>query len=166
METTVVIEVLEQDSWERLREIRLASLEQNPEAFGAKLSSETQYLENHWRERMDRNTFCVASVAGKDVGVMFVEEAPGDFGVTCWLSGCWVSQEYRGQGVMRAFIDFMDSQKGLRNWSTHGLGVWTDNHEAKAAYERLGFISMGDPQPSTRQSGKFYQRMVRTSPAK
>ena len=92
MNTKIVVEVLEQDSWERLREIRLASLTQNPEAFGAKLSLEAKYRENHWRERMERNTFCVASISGKDVGVMFVEDGPGDFGVTCWLSGCWVSQ--------------------------------------------------------------------------
>ena len=164
MNTKIVVEVLEQDSWERLREIRLASLTQNPEAFGAKLSLEAKYLENHWRERMERNTFCVASISGKDVGVMFVEDGPGDFGVTCWLSGCWVSQELRGQGVMRAFIEFVDSQKLVRNWNTHGLGAWTDNHVAIAAYQRLGFISVGDPQPSTRQPGKFYQQMVRTTP--
>jgi GNAT superfamily N-acetyltransferase len=113
---------------------------------------------------MERNTFCVASISGKDVGVMFVEDGPGDFGVTCWLSGCWVSQELRGQGVMRAFIEFVDSQKLVRNWNTHGLGAWTDNHVAIAAYQRLGFISVGDPQPSTRQPGKFYQQMVRTTP--
>jgi GNAT superfamily N-acetyltransferase len=159
-----VIEALGQESWERLREIRLLALKENPEAFGAKLSLESGYKENHWRERMERNTFCVASISGKDVGVMFVEDAPGDFGVTCWLSGCWVSQEYRGQGVMRAFVEYVDSQSTLRNWKTHGLGVWTDNFGAAAAYQSLGFIAMGDPQPSTRQPGKFYQQMVRTTP--
>lgn len=165
MTTKIVVEVLGEDSWERLRVIRLEALRQNPEAFGAKLSSETAYLENHWRERMIRNTFCVAKIADFDVGLMFIEDAPGDFGVTCWLSGCWVRQEFRGQGVMRAFVDFVDSQSSLRPWATQGLGAWTDNYEAIAAYERLGFVSRGEPQPSTRQSGKFYQRMVRSSPA-
>jgi len=39
--------------------------------------------------------------------------------------------------------------------------VWTDNHLAISAYEKLGFVEMGGPQPSTRQPGKFYQRMIR-----
>ena len=39
--------------------------------------------------------------------------------------------------------------------------MWTDNTAAIAAYEKLGFVEMGGPQASSRQPGKFYQRMIR-----
>ncbi len=34
---------------------------------------------------------------------------------------------------------------------------------AMAAYEKLGFVKMGEDTPSTRQPGKFHQRMIRNS---
>jgi hypothetical protein len=36
-----------------------------------------------------------------------------------------------------------------------------DNYSAIAAYEKLGFVAMGDPQESTKKPGKFYTRMIR-----
>jgi RimJ/RimL family protein N-acetyltransferase len=56
------------------------------------------------------------------------------------------------------FVDFNAAEKG---WERHGLGVWEDNFSAIAAYEKLGFAAMGDPQPSSRVPGKFYIRMIR-----
>jgi len=85
------------DDWERVREIRLASLQANPEAFGAKFETESIRPERFWRAR---------------------------------------------------------------------LSVWVDNYSAIKAYELIGFENIGDPQPSTSQPGKFYQRMRRTTPAK
>ncbi len=62
---------------------------------------------------------------------------------------------------MRAMFEFLDNQGKERDWLVQGLGVWTDNNAAIAAYEKLGFVEMGGPQASTRQPGKFYQRMIR-----
>jgi hypothetical protein len=62
---------------------------------------------------------------------------------------------------MRAMFEFLDKQGKERDWLVQGLGVWTDNDLAISAYEKLGFVEMGGPQPSTRQPGKFYQRMIR-----
>jgi RimJ/RimL family protein N-acetyltransferase len=41
--------------------------------------------------------------------------------------------------------------------------VFTDNFSAIAAYEKLGFVKMGDDTASTRKPGKFFQRMIRKS---
>jgi hypothetical protein len=62
---------------------------------------------------------------------------------------------------MRAMFEFLDKQAALRDWLVQGLGVWTDNGLAITAYEKLGFVEVGGPQPSSRQPGKFYQQMIR-----
>ena len=157
------VEIPPLEQWTRVRDVRLAALAANPEAFGSTLELESDQPEAMWRERMQASTFCVASVDGLDVGVMFIEDVDGDFGATCWIGGCWVAAEVRGQGVMRAFMDFVDAQAPKRNWAVQGLGVWQDNYSAITAYEHLGFVAVGEPNPSTRQPGKFYQRMIRAT---
>ena len=96
---------------------------------------------------------------------MFVDRVDEDFASNCWIRGCWVSPESRGNGVMRAFMEYVDSQAGVMPWGVQGLGVWVDNYSAIKAYENIGFTNMGEPRPSTSQPGKFYQRMIRTTAA-
>jgi len=157
------IEIVGPDSWARVRAIRLDALSANPEAFGATHESESEIPESQWRDRLTSLNFVIAADASIDLGIMSVETHEGDFGTTCWIGGCWVRPDARGNGVMRALIDFIDQQSETRPWGCQGLGVWTDNYSAIATYERLGFVEMGDLQESTRQPGKFYQRMVRTT---
>ena len=160
---SIQIDIPSLEQWARVRDVRLAALAANPEAFGSTYESEVDQSAATWQERMIASTFCVASISGTDVGVMSIEQVDGDFGATCWIGGCWVAPEVRGQGVMRAFMKFVDAQVPERNWSVQGLGVWQDNYAAIAAYERIGFLALGEPQPSTRQPGKFYQRMIRAT---
>ncbi len=157
----ITIVELRPDNWQRLRDIRLRALASDPQAFGATFETESGFDESAWRSMLDKATFLTAVSDGGDVATMSIENLKGDFGTTCWIGGCWVAPEVRGHGVMRAFMTHVDSQAELRKWSRQGLGVWQDNFDAMAAYERLGFIKHGDPQPSTRQPGKFYQRMFR-----
>jgi RimJ/RimL family protein N-acetyltransferase len=93
--------------------------------------------------------------------MMYIEVLNGDFGATCWIGGCWSNPLFRGKGLMRAMFHFIDHQD--KDWKVQGLGVWTDNFSAIAAYEKLGFVKMGEDTESTRKPGKFYQRMIRKS---
>jgi ribosomal protein S18 acetylase RimI-like enzyme len=56
---------------------------------------------------------------------------------------------------------FVDEHAQEKGWQRQGLGVWEDNYSAIAAYERIGFVTMGEPKPSTSVAGKFYIRMIR-----
>ena len=154
------------DDWERVREIRLASLRANPEAFGTSHESEYIRPERYWRARLSKSDFVLASDASGDIGIMFVDQVDEDFASSCWIRGCWVRPEARGKGVMRALIDYVDSQVDVRPWGEQGLGVWVDNFAAIKAYEVIGFENIGEPQQSTSQPGKFYQRMRRATPTK
>ena len=149
------------DAWERLRDIRLESLRINPEAFGADYEVVSNFDEQQWREVFDRLSYTVAHLDGKDISVMSIDNLEGDFGAPCWIGGCWTNPAYRGAGALRAMFNYLDLHAANRGWQKQGLGVWQDNYEAIAAYERLGFVAMGEPQESTRKPGKFYQRMIR-----
>lgn len=155
------VEIIHSNEWQRLRALRLKSLTVNPEAFGGTHEIESAESESEWRAKFEKLDFLIASVDGVDAALMSVEELVGDFGATCWIGGCWSDPSYRGKGLLRALFDFVDQQD--RDWKIQGLGVWIDNYSAIGAYEKLGFVKMGEDTPSTRQPGKFHQRMIRKS---
>lgn len=155
------VDLLNVDEWPRLREIRLRSLRESPDAFGGSVDAESLCTESDWRERFARVDFIVASIAGVDVGLMSVEVLKGEYGATCWIGGCWTDPDYRGQGVLRALFGFVDAHAADKGWLRQGLGVWTDNEKAIAAYKAIGFSVAGERQASERQPGRFYMHMVR-----
>ena len=161
MSHNVIVEIIHPDDWFRLRAIRLKSLQVNPEAFGGNYEIESAETESEWRKKFEKLDFLIASIDGRDAALMSVEELDGDFGATCWIGGCWSDPAYRGKGLLRAMMNFVDQQD--KGWQVQGLGVWIDNYSAIAAYEKLGFVKMGEDTPSTRQPGKFHQRMIRKS---
>jgi len=159
MTSTPVVELLTPDQWQRVRAIRLRALEESGYAFGGTFEVESAEDEAMWRLKFEKNDFLIASVAGVDAAILYIEVLKGDFGATCWIGGCWSDPQFRGKGLMRAMFTFIDEQE--KDWKVQGLGVWTDNFSAIAAYEKLGFVKMGEDTPSTRQPGKFHQRMIR-----
>ena len=157
----VVPELLSVKDWQRFREIRIASLKTDPEAFGGNLEQSMQQTQSEWESQFGQITPVVATLRNKDVGLMTVENLAGDFGATCWIGGCWVKPEFRGHGIMRKMFDYVDLNAQSKSWQVQGLGVWTTNHSAIAAYQALGFVSVGKPVPSKSKPGMFYQRMIR-----
>ena len=149
------------DEWERLRDIRLRSLKENPEAFGAREEIVSAFTESQWRDEFSKLTHLVATTNQVDISTMTIEILEGDFGATCWIGSCWSDPIFRGKGALRAMFEYLDQHADTRGWSKQGLGVWIDNDSAITAYEKLGFVAMGEPQESTRKPGKFYQRMIR-----
>ena len=161
MSRDVVVELLAPDEWQRLRSIRLEALTDSGHAFGGTFEAESAEDESTWRLKFEKNDFLIASVNGKDAAMLYIEILKGDFGATCWIGGCWSNPKFRGKGLMRALFTYIDRQD--KDWKIQGLGVFTDNFSAIAAYEKLGFVKMGDDTASTRKPGKFFQRMIRKS---
>lgn len=160
----VIVKELTENDWTRYRDLRISALENDGEAFGGNLEAERLFTESEWREKARQYVGVAALLDGKDIGVMTVENLAGDFGATCWVGSCWVNPEFRKLGALRALFDFVDQNALSRDWAIQGLGVWVDNFVAIKAYEKLGFVQMGDKQPSSRKPGMFYQRMIRKSP--
>jgi len=162
MDAQLVAVELTENEWQRYRDIRLAALEHDSQAFGGNLEAERAFTEAEWRDRARKYLGLVAVRSGMDVGFMTVENLAGDFGATCWIGSCWVDSKFRNEGALRTLFNFVDQHAADRDWLVQGLGVWIDNYGAIAAYEKLGFIQVGGPQASTRRPGYFYQRMIRS----
>ena len=161
MDNLVSVDLIAPNEWQRLRTIRLQALSESGHAFGGTFEAESAEDETAWRAKFEKNDFLIASVDGVDGAMMYIEILNGDFGATCWVGGCWSDPRFRGKGLMRAMFTFIDQQN--KDWKIQGLGVWTDNYNAIAAYEKLGFVRMGEDTESTRKPGMFYQRMIRKS---
>jgi len=149
--------------WGRWRDLRLDSLVSDAHAFGSVYEVEAAWSDEDWVNKVAQFVPVVATSDSADIAMMSVENLSGDFGATCWIGGCWVRPNYRKLGVLRSMLDFIDEHAVARDWTVQGLGVWHDNLPAIAAYERLNFEQRGEPVPSSRQPGKFYQRMIRTT---
>ena len=161
MNTQIRVEILTADHWARARELRLASLRDSAHAFGGNLETESAQSESEWRAKFENLNYLVAAVDGVDSAIMTLENLVGDFGATVWVGGCWSAPNYRGAGLLKAMMRFVDEHAQEKGWQRQGLGVWEDNYSAITAYEKLGFIAKGEPKPSTRVANKFYIRMIR-----
>ena len=155
------IRLLAPDQWEILRDIRLRSLQANPEAFGGKYEIESLFTEEQWRDWFIKVDVLVAFIGEQSAGMATIEVLDGDHGATCWLGGCWVDPNFRGKKVFSALFNFIDLCAAKKNWQRQGLGVWSHNDLAIKAYEALGFTKAGEDMPSTSQPGNFYMHMVR-----
>jgi ribosomal protein S18 acetylase RimI-like enzyme len=164
MKPVIRVEELHEDLWQRYRDIRLSALENDGHAFGGNLESERQFTESEWRSKAKQYVALIAVINGVDVGMMTVENLNGDFGATCWVGSCWVDSDFRKHGALRSLFAYLDTHAVAKDWATQGLGVWVDNDSAIKAYEKLGFIQMGEKQESSRKAGMYYQRMIRKSP--
>jgi GNAT superfamily N-acetyltransferase len=161
MNTQIKVELLTADQWARAKDLRLASLRDSAHAFGGNLETESAQSESEWRAKFENLNYLVAAVNGVDSAIMTLENLVGDFGATVWVGGCWSAPDYRGVGLLKAMMRFVDENAYEKGWQRQGLGVWEDNHSAITAYEKLGFIAKGEPKPSTRVANKFYIRMIR-----
>ena len=161
MSQNVRVEELQPNQWQRLRDLRLAALAESPENLSGKLEEEKAFTEAQWREGFKKVSYLVASIDGVDVGMINVENLKGDFGATCWIGGLWSDPNYRGQGVARALFYYMDSVAKEKDWLIQGLGVMETNARAIAAFEKFGFVQMGEPTESRGKPGYFYYRMIK-----
>ena len=158
---SLLIQELSIQDWKRFRDIRIASLHSDPDAFGGEVHRAIEESQSDWQSKFQKVIPIVAVLNGKDSALLTIENLTGDFGATCWIGGCWVDPSVRGKGLMRALFDYLDENAKERNWVTQGLGVWQFNQSAIDVYLSLGFENKGEPVPSTSKPGLFYQRMIR-----
>lgn len=137
--TEITVRALTEDDWETYRRVRLAALEESPEAFVATLTEEQAFDESYWRLRMKRSTRLLAEVDGEAAGVASVGEVEGDNPHVAQLFGLWVAPHLRGAGVASRLVR-AGAETARRTGHTH-LAYWvgTENGRAVAFASGFGF---------------------------
>lgn len=148
----------------RLREIRLQALKDAPYAFGADFQKESEKDLNYWQDYLNNTNWCIAVDNGRDIGLLAVDLADADRGSDCWLSSWWIDKNYRGQGVSKLMLQWLDQLCVEKGWHKQGLGVWPENEAAIAVYLKLGFIKGEKELQSRSRPEKMYLPMYRNLP--
>jgi GNAT superfamily N-acetyltransferase len=134
----ITVRVLAEDDWERYRDVRLAALEDSPQAFVATLADEQAYDEDFWRLRMRRSRRLLAEVDGQAGGVASVGDLEG-YPAVAELFGLWVAPAARGTGVATQLVQ-AGADTARRSGRSH-LAYWvgSDNGRAVAIASGYGF---------------------------
>lgn len=125
--------------WERLRDLRLRALREDPAGFSSTYAEELELTEADWRRRAATPGQIVASRGGHDCGTVLMLATPDGF----QLVAMWVAPLARGTGLAEALVRAALADAGARGAETVALRVFDDNLPAARLYRRLGFRDEG-----------------------
>ncbi len=138
----IAVRQVGEDDWRQWRELRLAALATDPEAFGSTLAqwSGPNDREERWRRRLADSPFSALIDLDGTPRAMVGAFPDGEH---VELVSLWVAPAARGLGLGEAAIaavaDFARPRDVL-------LSVRTANAPARRLYERTGFVDAG-PSP-------------------
>jgi GNAT superfamily N-acetyltransferase len=143
----VTVRALGEDDWATYRQMRLAALQESPDAFVSTYEEESAYEEDFWRLRMRRSIRLLAERDDRPVGVASLGDAISvdddvvqkALSSVAELFAMWVEPESRGTGVAWRLVDAAAAQARQDNRSHLMLWVVVDNGRAVAFYSSAGF---------------------------
>ncbi len=143
--TSATVRTLGGEDWRSFRQLRLAALQEAPEAFVNSYADESAYDEAFWRVRLGRATRIIATINQEPVGIASIGSADdpssGD------LYGLWVAPEHRGTGVAMTLVQASARQAQADGRRKITLWVGTDNGRAVAFFSSMGFRPTDDRRP-------------------
>lgn len=142
----VFVDELAEADWARLRDLRIATLSTDPDAFGSRLETEALVDEAEWRRRTAGNRVFVAVVEGRDVGIAALR--PVEDESVLKVSWVWVAPGHRGRanGVSDALVARCLDEARAAGAERVMLRVMAPNVRAQRLYARHGFRV--EPPPS------------------
>ena len=152
MRSRPIVRKFTPDEWRLYRTLRLAALEESPDAFGSTLAHERTRADHDWVSRLSRAESSlhelplVAEVDNEPSGLTWVW-LDDDHGKVAHLYQMWVAPEKRGQGAGRALLDAAVAWARSAGARAIVLDVTAGNREALHLYEAAGFVATGSEQP-------------------
>ncbi len=145
----VEVSELEQDQWRMLQSMRLAALENAPDAFITPAAAEQRMSDADWRSRFTASTWLVARDGGEPVGIACLAPPEPDAPDVHYVESVWVRPGYRGRGVLRQMVDELEHRARGAGATTLRLWVLDTNEGASLAYHKLGFSPELDVEQDT-----------------
>jgi GNAT superfamily N-acetyltransferase len=138
--------------WATFREIRLRSLLDSSDAFGATYGEESSHSEPRWRDwaagrwRGGAATVYLAREDGDPVGTATVAEYDTEPGIA-HIYAMWVAPDARRTGAGRALLEAAASWARDRGCERLVLSVTESNATARAFYAAVDFVETGERRP-------------------
>ena len=145
----IAIRVLGEEDWRRYRDVRLAALEESPQAFTASYAEESGQDENYWRERMRRSWRFLAEESGRATGVVSLVRSDDDHGVG-EIFGLYVTPEARNTGTSWRLVQAAADRAKEEGFRQVHYWVGTENARAIAFAANFGFRPSGDRRATRR----------------
>jgi ribosomal protein S18 acetylase RimI-like enzyme len=152
--------------WERVRELRLRSLRDAPEAFGSTLQEERAFGERRWIEWIEGWEGATNVLYVAEAGDTWVGMAVGSRDVdapNAQLYGMWVEPAWRTRGVGSRLVQEVLGWARCCGSRWVILGVTETNEGAARFYERLGFADTGR-RHRLREGSALAVRILRREP--
>jgi len=146
----MAIRIVQDEEWEKARDLRLRALADAPESFAASLAEEESLSESAWRERIarsDRVWFVEATDDDEFVGMAIGAGALDDPSKTAYLFGMWVEPGRRRAGIGKRLVET------VIEWGRAGGAVRIElevnelTRSAVALYQACGFAPTGHSRP-------------------
>lgn len=154
----VSIQRIQADEWQVLRDIRLRSLLDAPEAFGQRYDEAAAGTDEDWvataRASADGNRRSWLLARNDSDAVIGVVQARRRPPVDCLLFSMWVAPEARRLGVGAMLVDAV--QEWGTSWGADRVVLWVlaANEPAMRFYDRIGFSILNDGPDA--ESGRAY----------
>ncbi len=139
----VEIRALLPPDWRLIRDVRLRSLRQSPEAFTSTYAREAAFDESTWRDRATSCQWFAAVEDGGAIGVAGGVDGWSDDPERRELVGMWVAPAHRGRGISRKLLGAVSDWARSEGATVLSLGVRTTNPDARAAYLHMGLRPAG-----------------------
>ncbi|XOV84127.1 MAG: GNAT family N-acetyltransferase [bacterium] len=155
------IQTLSPQHWARLRDVRIAALQDAPDAFGSTLVEAQQKSSADWQAELASLKTFVAVADTRDVGMVRGVGAHEDESAG-YLISMWVAPEMRGRLVGDLLISAVVDWARASGFKQLLLDVADTNLAAIKLYKRMGFVPTGvvGSLPPPREHIKEHQRVL------
>lgn len=158
----ISVRLLGAEDWETYRDVRLAALQDSPDAFVATYDEESQQNEQYWRDRVGREPRLLAERDGQAQGIVGVGQYAEDPEVG-ELFGLWVRPEARGTGIARQLVQAGADQARADGRIQLYYWVGTENGRAVAFASSFGFRPTSRRRPmrvANEEDGEYEAALV------
>lgn len=147
------------EDWQRLRQIRLAALQDAPTAFGVSYSAAAADSDERWQARAapGGSAFWLAFDGDRAVGMVGAVVDDGD---RLNLIGMWVEPAARGGAAASGLVEAVKARALERGYERMFLDVAPENGRASGFYLKQGFSFLDEWEPLQSHPHILVRKMV------
>jgi len=166
MENQLDIIKLPPSRWAELKELRLTSLQTDPDAWENTYTSASLYSDELWKSRLQTSwddqgcTNFFAEVNGKIVGTVGAIWSGGKLAHVATIVSVYVLPEYRRQGISEALMSHITNYLQDKKFIKLKLFVVSSQTNAYEFYKKLGFKEVGRLEKELLSEGKYSDEII------